>query len=57
MFNIKLEENSYKTSFNTAPVKIQWSKNIQGDRVEETPRQIRLKKHVLAEGNVVLIYN
>ena len=27
MFNINLEEKSYKMSFKTLPVKIQWSKN------------------------------
>ena len=26
MFNIKLEEKSYKMSFKAVPVKIQWSK-------------------------------
>ena len=30
MFNIKLEEKSYKTSLKALPVKIQQSKNRQG---------------------------
>ena len=30
MFNIKLEEKSYKMSFKALPFKIQWSKNRQG---------------------------
>ena len=30
MFNIKLEEKSYKMSFKALPFKIQWSKNQQG---------------------------
>ena len=31
MFNIKLEEKSYKMGFKALPVKIQWSKNREGE--------------------------
>ena len=40
MFNIKLEENSYKMSFKALPVKIQQSKNQRGGA---HPGQIGLK--------------
>ena len=32
MFNIKLEEKSYKMNFKALSVKIQWSKNRQAGR-------------------------
>ena len=35
MFNIKLEEKSYKMSFKTLPLKIQRSKNRQGAQCDE----------------------
>ena len=45
MFNIKLEENSYKMSFKALPVKIQWSKNRHGGHNAPTPPgQIGLRK-------------
>ena len=33
MFNIKLEEKSYKMSLTALPVKIQWSKSRQGGTI------------------------
>ena len=40
MFNIKLEEKSYKMSFKAVPVKIQWSKKPIGGHI--VPGQIGL---------------
>ena len=45
MFNIKLEEKSYKMSFKALPVEIQQSKNRQEEHNMTPPRgQIGLRK-------------
>ena len=47
MFNIKLEENSYKMSFKALPVKIQWSKNRHGGHNAPPTRADRVKETLL----------
>ena len=44
MFNIKLEEKSYKMSFKALPVKIQLSKNRHGGNIVPPPRADRVKE-------------
>ena len=56
MFNIKLEEKSYKMSFKALPVKIQRSKNRQGKGQNVHPAgQIGLKKKRVF-GSFVLMF-
>ena len=53
MFDIKLEENSYKIIFRALPVKIQQSKNRQGEGARSTmcppftPEQIGLNSNFI----------
>ena len=48
MFNIKLEEKSYKMSFRILPLKIQRSKNRQGAQCDEVFREKKWRLKVVA---------
>ena len=48
IFNLNLEEKSYKISFSALPVKKEWSKNQQGGRGEHNvPGSNRFKKLIV----------
>ena len=50
MFNIKLEEQSYKMSFKALPVRIQQSKHQQGGTMVPPPAdRVNNKKQILRE--------
>ena len=62
MFNLKLEEKSYKMSFKALPVKIQRSKNRQGGAqcappLLHPPGQLGLNTYQLKYVNNVYIKN
>ena len=49
MFNIKLEEKSYKMNFKAQAVKIQWSKTHSGQNVPPSPPGVDKVNKILNE--------